>query len=158
MSERGLAIVVAIGNGRVIGKDGGLPWKIPEDLRFFKKTTLGHAVVMGRKTFEEVGKPLPERRNIVVSSTLPPREGIEIVRSLDEALELAWQRDPEPRVIGGAGIYEAALSRATKVFITWIDRDVEGDTFFPPFDPSQFRETERRAGETPGVTFVTYER
>lgn len=156
-----LTLIAAVARNGVIGKGGGLPWKIPEDLAFFKRTTTGHAVIMGRRTFEEVGRPLPNRRNIVVSRraglTLP---GCEVAASLEEAIAAARTTDPDPFVIGGAEIYRAALGLgvATRMLVTEIDRDVEGDTWFPEFDRAVWRETERRAGDTPGVTFVTYER
>ncbi|MBI2388798.1 MAG: dihydrofolate reductase [Deltaproteobacteria bacterium] len=156
-----LALVVAVARNGVIGKDGGLPWRIPEDLRHFKRVTVGHAVIMGRKTWDSIGRPLPDRRNIVV--TRRPHElavpaGVEVAGSFDEALSLARRTDDEPRVIGGAELYRLALPCATRVFLTEVDRDVEGDAFLPPFDRSAFREAERRAGEDPTVTYVTLER
>ncbi len=153
-----LVLVLAIGKNDVIGKDGKIPWYLPEDLRHFRRATTGHAIIMGRKTWDEVGKPLPQRRNIVISRqpslTLP---GAEVVSTLEEAIALARTGDPEPRVIGGAQIFRLALPLATKILLTEVDRDTEGDTFFA-LDRSGFRETERRSGEEPGVTFVTLER
>ena len=154
-----VTLIAAVARNGVIGKDGGLPWKIPEDLAFFKRTTSGHAVIMGRRTFEEVGRPLPSRRNIVVSRQPGlVLQGCEVAPSLEEAIELAHTTDPDPFVIGGAEIYRAALGIADRMLITEIDRDVEGDTWFPPFDRAAWRETERRVGDTPGVTFVVYRR
>ena len=153
-----LVLVLAIGKNGVIGKDGKVPWYIPEDLKHFRRATTGHAIIMGRKTWDEVGKPLPHRRNIVVSRqpalTLP---GAEVVATLEEAIALARTTDPEPRVIGGAEIYRLAMPFATKILLTEVEREVEGDTYFH-LDRSGFRETERRAGEEPGVQFVTLER
>lgn len=156
-SEAGLALVVAIGEGGVIGKGGGLPWRIPEDLRHFKDVTTGHAILMGRKTHASIGRPLAGRRNIVVSRTADAFEGCELARSLEEAIALARTTDAEPRVIGGAQLYEEALPLATRIFLTEVRRAVEGDAFFR-FDRSGWRETSRRRAETEGVEFVTLER
>lgn len=154
-----LAIVVAVADGGVIGRDAGLPWHLPEDLRHFKDVTMGHAMIMGRKTFDSIGRALPGRTSIVVSRgtpTLP--EGVILARSFEEAVALARRTDAEPRVIGGASIYEAALPLTTRIFLTEIHRSVPGDTFFPPFDRAAFREIERRPGATEGVEFVTLAR
>jgi dihydrofolate reductase len=155
-----LVLVFAVSDDGVIGKDGKLPWRIPEDLRFFKNTTMGHAIIMGRKTWDEVGKPLPGRRNIVVSRTVTELPGAEMAESLEAAIALARQTDPEPRVIGGAAILTLALPYATKIYITEVHRKVEGDTFYH-LDRTGWRETERRRGAEPGsegVEFVTLER
>jgi len=154
-----LALIAAVARGGIIGKDGGLPWRIPEDMRHFKRTTLGHAVIAGRKTYESFGKPLVERRNIVVTRQRDLAfPGCEVVASLDEAMALARTTDPEPMVIGGGEIYRLAMPRITRMYLTYIDRDADGDVRFPDYDGSDFRELERRAGETPDVTFVTLER
>ena len=154
-----LVLVVAVAKNGIIGKAGKLPWRIPEDLRHFRRTTEGHAVIMGRKTWDEVGKPLPGRRNIVVSGQPGlVLEGAEIAASLDEAIALARQTDDEPFVIGGSTIFAAAMAVATKIYWTEVHREVEADTFFPPFDRTAWRETARRKGETEGVEFVTLER
>jgi dihydrofolate reductase len=157
---RPLELVVAMSRNRAIGKDGDLPWpRIPEDMKHFREITEGHAVIMGRKTYESMGKPLENRRNIIVSRT-PDLviEGCEVVASFSEAAQLARDTDGCPMVIGGAQIYEAALPRVTRIHLTEIDREVEGDTFFPPLVPGEWQESERRSGETPGITFVTLER
>jgi dihydrofolate reductase len=152
-----LTLIVAVADNGGIGLRGGLPWDVPEDVRHFKRATMGHAIIMGRRTWEEVGRPLPGRRNVVVSRDPSFRpEGAVVARSFDEALALARQTDEEPFVIGGAGIYAAALPLATRLLVTEIHREVEADTFFPAFDRSLWREAERRAGGTPGVEFVTY--
>jgi dihydrofolate reductase len=155
-----LGVVVAVARGGCIGKAGGLPWRYSEDLRHFRKITTGHAIVMGRKTYASIGRPLPERRNLVVSRTLleaPP--GVELYASFESALASARRSDPEPMVIGGAEIYALALPFATRLYLTEIDIDVEGcDSFFPAFDRSAFVEVERRAGEAPELSFVTLER
>lgn len=154
-----LIAVVAVADNGVMGKDGGLPWRIPEDLRHFKRETLGHAIIMGRRTWDERGKPLPGRRNIVVSRTVSALEGGEVARTLEEAVALARETDPEPRIVGGAELFRAAMPIITKWIITEIHRDVAGDTFLPEWDRSDFVETERRLGvETPDIEFVTWER
>jgi dihydrofolate reductase len=153
-----LCLVLAVAKNGVIGKDGQVPWHVPEDLKHFRLSTTGHAVIMGRKTWDEVGKPLPNRRNLVVSRKVDLRlDGAEVVPSLDEAIALARITDAEPRVIGGAEIYRQALPLATRVLLTEIQLEPEGDTFFT-LDRSGFRETERRAGEDPRAVFVTLER
>lgn len=147
-----LALIVAVTRNGVIGRAGGLPWHVPEDLKHFKKTTSGHAIIMGRKTHDSIGRALPKRRNIVVTRTGSTFEGCEAAGSLDEAIALARATDPCPFIIGGASLYLEALPIATALHLTTIDQDVEGDTFFPT-DLPDFEEVESRAGETPGVTF-----
>lgn len=154
-----LAMVVAIGDNGAIGKDGKVPWRIPEDLRHFKSVTMGHAIIMGRKTWDEVGRPLPGRRNMVISRQPGlALEGAEVFTTLDLAIEAARTTDAEPHIIGGSTIYEAAMPLATRIHLTEVHRSVEADTFFPPFDRSVWREVERRPAETEGVEFVTLER
>ena len=155
-----LVLVLALGIGGALGKDGKVPWRIPEDMKHFKAMTIGHAIIMGRRTWDECGKPLPERRNIVISRSLGDHDldGAEVVRSLEEALAKAKETDPEPRVIGGAQIYVAAVPLATKIYLTEVHRAAEADTFLH-LDRTGFRETERRAStESEGVEFVTLER
>lgn len=157
--RRTLGLVVAVARNRGIGKDNQLPWRLPEDLKRFKALTLGHAVIMGRATHESIGRPLPQRRNIVVSTTKSDFPGCERATSLAEALELAWQRDVMPLVIGGARLYAEALPLASHLFLTEVDRLVDADTFFPEFDRSRWREVKREAASTePDVTFVELER
>ena len=103
-------LVLAMSDNGIIGRDGKVPWHHPEDLKHFRVTTEGHAVVMGRKTYLEVGKPLPRRRNLVVSSLLPPSPGVEVFASLPTALSAAYETDDEPRVIGGKAPGEIAIS------------------------------------------------
>jgi dihydrofolate reductase len=159
-AHKSLALVVAVGEGGVIGKDGGLPWKIGEDLRHFKNVTMGHVMIMGRRTWDSIGRPLPGRTTFVVSRTAGLAiAGVEVFPYLDTALARAWELDPEPRIVGGAQVYAEALPRVTRIFLTEVKQAVPGgDTFFPPFDRSAFREVERRQGETEGVEFVTLER
>jgi len=147
-------------DARVIGRGGGLPWNIPEDLRHFKNVTLGHAVVMGRKTYDSVGKPLPKRRNIIVTRDASlRREGAEIAPTLEAALDLAYQTDEEPRILGGSQIYALALPLATRMIVTFVHRDVDGDTRFPPIAWSDWQEISRRKAESePDVEFVEFTR
>jgi dihydrofolate reductase len=144
-----LCLVFAMSDARVIGKGNGLPWRIPEDLKHFKNVTMGHAVISGRKTYDSVGKPLPGRRNIIVTRDASlKREGAEVVTSLDEALALAYQTDPEPIILGGSEIFALTLPIATKMIVTFVHRDVEGDAYFPPIDWSAWREVWRRPAVT----------
>lgn len=138
-----LSLIVAVGTSGVIGNEGGLPWRLPSDLAHFKKTTMGHSVVMGRKTFDSIGKPLPGRRNLVLSrSTAQFPSGVEGVRSPEEVLELC-AGDEEVFVIGGAEIYRHFIDRADRIFLTEVQGDFPGDTFFDPLDPERWNETSR---------------
>jgi dihydrofolate reductase len=153
-----LVFVVAIGRNGVIGKAGKVPWDIPEDRKHFRAMTMGHAILMGRKTYEETRRPLPGRRNIVISrSPGYSAPGCEVVATLEEAIALARTTDPEPRVIGGAEIYQLAMPLVTRIYLTEVDMDAEGDTVFR-LDRTGFVETERRSGQDPRVQYVTLER
>ena len=152
-----LAVVVAMSHRRVIGRAGTLPWHIPEDLKHFRRVTTGHAIIMGRKTYDSIGRALPDRRNIVVSRSPELRiPGCDVVSNLAGAIALARETDEEPRVIGGAVIFEEVLPSATKLFLTEIDREIDGDTFFPVFSRTSWRESERR--EVGDVAWLTLER
>lgn len=150
-----LALVVAMARNRGIGLGGALPWHLPEDLKRFKALTLGHALVMGRKTHQSIGRPLPGRRNIVVTRSGATFPGCETAASLGEALALARQTDALPMVIGGAELYAQALPQATHLYLTQVDRDVEADTFFPALDAHEWEEVGREV-VAPGVTFVEW--
>lgn len=128
-----LIAIAAMSGNRVIGRAGALPWHHPEDLRFFKRTTLGHPVLMGRATYESIGRPLPGRQNIVLSRTLAPREGITVIRDLAQ-LEQACPPDSTVFVIGGAQVYQALLPRCAELYLTLVRGAHEGDAFFPPFE------------------------
>jgi dihydrofolate reductase len=155
-----LALVVAMNRERLIGADGGLPWHIPEDLKHFKRTTMGHAILMGRVTWDSIGRPLPGRHNIVISRNQElVLKGADVVHSVEAAVALARaQGDSEPCIIGGATIYAAALPHVTTLHVTEVDRAAEGDTFFPALAEGEWEEVERRDGETPGVVFLTLKR
>ena len=124
---------------RVIGKDGDLPWRLPDDQRFFRRTTLGKPIIMGRKTFEEIGRPLPKRRNIVLSRRGLDAEGVEVATTLEAALALARSDAPgEAFIIGGAEIYSLALPMTDRLYMTLIDAELDGDTWFPDFDTTNW--------------------
>ena len=152
-----LALVVAMTSDRVIGLDGDMPWHIPEDLRHFRRVTMGHAIIMGRKTHESIGRALPGRQNIVVTRQPDLQlDGCDVVHGLNEAIALARQSgDDEPRVVGGGAIYALALPLATKLIVTEVDQSVRGDTFFPRYNPDRWKETHRKAGD--GVVYRTLE-
>ncbi len=129
-----LSMIVAHANGRIIGQDNQMPWHLPADLKYFKKTTLKKPVIMGRKTFESIGFPLPGRRNIVISrNSNYQADGVEIVPSVDAALALVTDVE-EIMVIGGGSIYKHCLKAAERLYITEIDLTVEGDTRFPDYN------------------------
>lgn len=133
-----VSLVVAMAENGVIGRDGGLPWRLPDDLKHFKRLTSGYTVIMGRKTFDEVGRPLPNRRNLVVSRNPGfAAEGITVAPSLDAALALA-AGESEVFVIGGGEIYRQALPRADRLHLTQVHAAVDGDTTFPAFDPAEW--------------------
>ncbi len=154
-----VSLVVARADNGVIGKDNALPWRIPADLKHFKRLTLGKPVVMGRRTFESIGKPLPGRENIVLTRDRGWRaEGVTVAGTLAEALA----GRAEAAIIGGAQVYADALPLATRVELTEVHATPEGDTLLAPFDPADWRETAREdhaaAGNTPAYSFVTLER
>lgn len=128
-----LIAIVAMSANRVIGREGKLPWHYPEDLKFFKRTTLGHPILMGRATFDSIGKPLPGRQNIVLSRTMPPREGVTVIRDIAELPQVCGEADAV-FVIGGARVFEDLLPRCDGLFLTYITKDYEGDVFLPAFE------------------------
>ncbi len=133
-----ISLSVAMDEDRVIGREGGMPWHLPADLKHFKQTTTGKPVIMGRRTFESIGKPLPERRNIVLSRSGFQAEGAESAGSLDEALELTKDEE-EIMIIGGADLFELALPKADRIYLTRIHGHFEGDTHFPPFNHDNWK-------------------
>jgi dihydrofolate reductase len=136
------SLVVAMARNRVIGRDNALPWRLPAELAHFKRVTMGHPIIMGRKTYESIGKPLPGRMNIVVSRnrgfTAP---GVTVVDSLESAYAAAGDAE-EVSIIGGTSLFEAALSTADCIHLTEVEADVEGDTWFPKFDRGEWTERE----------------
>ncbi len=156
-----VSLIAAVSDNGVIGKDNALPWRIPEDLKRFKALTTGHTIVMGRLTFESIGKALPRRRNIVLTSN-PSWSGEDADRahSLSDAVAMASvANETELFIIGGERVYRDALERADRVYLTRVSGDFEGDAFFPEFDLSQFDEVEKEehAGPPP-FAFVTLQR
>jgi dihydrofolate reductase len=135
-----ISLVVAASNNNAIGKDGKLLWNLPNDMKFFKNVTWGMPVVMGRKTFEALGKPLAGRKNIVITKQSSWKaEGTVVVKSLDDALFVAKQTDAkEIMVIGGGEIYKAFFSTANRIYITRVDAELEGDTYFPVISPKDW--------------------
>lgn len=150
-------LIAAVARNGVIGLQGQIPWRLPEDLRHFQALTMGHTVIMGRRTYESIGGPLPGRQNLVVSSKLQSGRGYGVVRTLQEGLALADDR--EIFIIGGAKLYEEALPLAEQLDLTLVDLEPWGDTYFPEVDWSQFAELDREqyTGK-PGYQFVTYGR
>ena len=129
-----LSMIVAHANNRVIGKNNDMPWHLPADLAYFKKTTLGKPIIMGRKTYQSIGRPLPGRKNIVISRDDNfQAEGVEVVNSVDAALALVVD-SAEVMVIGGGAIYQHCLAAAQRLYITHINADIDGDTHFPEYD------------------------
>ncbi len=159
----GISIIAALARNRAIGLGNGMPWRLPEDLKRFRRLTTGHAVIMGRKTFESIGTPLAGRNNIVITRSRdwnPP--GCVAVHSLEAALDAVGNSE-EAFVIGGAQIYALALPLARRLYLTEIERDFEGDAFFPQLDRSRWREVfrERHNSGGPGgfdYAFVEYRR
>jgi dihydrofolate reductase len=154
-----ITLVVALDAQRGIGVDNKLPWHLPEDLAHFKRVTLGHPIIMGRKTFDSIGRPLPKRRNIVVTRNADWRhEGVDAVTSLQDAIALTG--DEPASIIGGAQIFNESMALADRMIVTEIAHTFECDTFFPPIDPSQWTETAREThhSEANGYdyAFVTY--
>jgi len=160
----GVTLVVAVAENGVIGKDGALPWRIPEDLKRFKALTMGRPVIMGRKTWESLPKkPLPGRRNIVVTRNAAfEAEGATVAPSFGDALAIAQSENPDSiMVIGGAEIFAAALPLAQRIELTEVAASPAGDAFMPPLDRAQWRETTRAAHSSAdglNYSFVTLER
>jgi len=135
-----LSIVVAMDENRLIGKDNQLPWHLPADLAYFKKITTGKSILMGRKTYDSIGRPLPNRRNIVISRNLKTLiTGCEVVSSIDEALSITKDED-EVMVIGGASLCEQLLHRVNRLYITKIEGKFDGDVYFPEYKESDWRQ------------------
>ena len=135
-----IALIAALAENRVIGRHNQLPWRISADLKHFKALTMGKPVVMGRKTWESIGRPLPGRENIVVTrDTGYQAQGCQVVHSIEEAFQLTNKSD-EVMIIGGAGLYQQTLEHADRLYLTRVRAEVEGDTRFPEIDPQQWRE------------------
>lgn len=161
MGRPRISIIAAMARNHVIGIENRLPWRLPEDLRHFKALTTGHHILMGRKTYESLGKPLPGRTSVVISRS----EGLQlpgciVVNSIEEAVG-ACDGDDEIFFIGGAELYRQALNYADRIYLTEIRADFEGDAWFPEFDPNQWQETERKPCQSESglaCDFVVYDR
>jgi len=145
MSNIKCQIIACFSKNRIIGKKGKLPWDFSDDLARFKKVTMGHSLIMGRKTFESIRKPLCGRKIIILSHNKNfSVAGCEVVGSFKEAIELAIKTDINPIICGGTEIYKIAIPLATKMYLTEIQREISGDTFFPIFDEAEWQETDRQ--------------
>lgn len=158
-----ISIIAAMSDNGVIGRENELPWHLPKDLKHFKKITMGKPVIMGRKTFESIGKkPLKGRQNIILTSDRKyTAKGVDVAHSLDQALEIAGDAE-EVMIAGGAAVYKAALPVTDKMYLTFLHEKFEGDTRFPDIDPTAWKEVEREDYEQNGhpyaFSFVTYRR
>lgn len=158
-----ITLVVAIAENNAIGKNNQLLWHLPADLKHFKQITSGHTIIMGRKTYDSIGKPLPNRRNIVITRQNDLKlEGVEVVGSLNDAVALCTT-ESEVFVIGGAEIYKSALPLAQKIYLTTVHQSFDADAFFPEIDREQWTETEKESHSPDeknafSYTFSTLER
>ena len=155
-----ISLIVAMASNRVIGNKGGIPWKIPGEQKMFKKITMGHTMIMGRRTYESIGRPLPGRTNIVITSQpnyLAP--GCTVVHDLDSAFKSCAPGESEAFIIGGGHLYHETIAVADRIYLTLIPREIHGDTFFPEFSESDFEIIE--SGFFEGIEpyhFYIYER
>lgn len=155
-----IALIVAMSKNRVIGNKGSIPWHLPDDFKHFKDLTSGHTVIMGRKTFESIGRPLPDRKNIIVTSQAEySAPGCEVATSLISAI----QANPEAFIIGGESLYKESLPIADKVYLTEVETTCEGDTFFPEISDTEWKLIEEEfhandAKHSYAFTFKTYDR
>ena len=148
-----ISLIVAHDKNRVIGYENKMPWHLPGDLQYFKDMTMGKPIIMGRKTFESIGRPLPGRRNIVITrNDAYSAQGIETVSSLDAALALV-KDVPEIMIIGGAQIFEQAMPMADKLYVTLIDQEFKGDTYFPRYDGWRLTSSQQAIDSGIGYSF-----
>ena len=157
MALSSLSLIVAIAKNRVIGHQNKMPWHLPAELQYFKRITMGHPIIMGRKTFESIGRPLPGRQNIVVTRNAGfAASGVDVVHSVDAAIGICAQ--PNAFIIGGATLYSEALAYADKLYITEVDAMPEGDTFFPVINQADWQEVsrERREADEKNMFAVDY--
>ena len=158
-----ISLIAAMDKNRVIGKGGKLPWNLPADMKYFKDKTLGKPIIMGRKTYESLGKPLPNRTNIIITRDRDYKaEGCIVVHSAEEALKAA-EGNEEVMIIGGSQIYKELLPKTNRMYLTIVDADFEGDTFFPDYDVKEWKETayeehERDAENQYNYTFLILEK
>jgi len=157
-----ISLIAAMDKNRLIGANNGLPWHLPADFSHFKKVTMNKPIVMGRKTFESIGKPLPGRQNIVISRSGFSAQGVTVVDSIDAALAAAKNAD-EIMIIGGASFYKQMIDRADRMYLTYVDAECEGDAWFPEFNLDDWRVVSERqylADEKNNYNFkiITYQR
>ena len=151
-----MILIAAIATNGVIGHANGIPWRFSEELRHFRKLTLGHTLIMGRRTYASIGRPLPGRRTVIVSRTLGEAEGFDVCPDLRSAIRQAESYGTEVFVAGGASIYRQALPLADALYLSFVDVECEGDAFFPDFDEDEWEVTRRESHRA--FTFVVYER
>jgi dihydrofolate reductase len=157
-----ITIVVAIAQNHAIGKNNQLLWNLPKDLKHFKDITTGHTVIMGRKTYDSVGKPLPKRRNIIITRQDIAIEGCEVVPSIEDALALCADEE-EVFIVGGAEIYRQSMHLTNRIYLTIVKKDFEADSFFPPIDDKEWKTIEKEDFEPDEknplpLSFITLER
>lgn len=158
-----VSLIAAMAENRVIGANNGLPWRLPADLKHFRRLTTGHHIIMGRRNYESIGKPLPDRTNIVVTRNTGYRApGCLVRNSIEEALATV-RNDSEVFIIGGAEIYRQVLDRADRLYLTLIHASIQGDTYFPEFDGHLWQEISRESHAADEInphayTFLTYAR
>jgi len=151
-----VALIAAMAKNRVIGKAGKIPWNLPEDMAHFRELTMGHVIVMGRRTYEEIGHPLPGRRTYLISSTMQVEdENCHTVLSLQEVLKR--EKDNDIFICGGAMLYREGMEVADRLYMTEIDQEIEGDTYFPEINLDQFEVVDRQE-QSGGFAFVEYRR
>ena len=158
-----IIIIAALGKKKQLGLKGKIPWFIKEDLQQFKKRTLGHTVLMGRKTYESIGAPLQKRQNIIISSNMPDQEGLTIFQNLTQAIShIKQQGEKKLFICGGAQIYKEALTLANQMYLSFVDYNGEADVFFPDFDHNKWQEILRtkkeKTSQHPTWEFVAYNR
>ncbi|MCC3357084.1 dihydrofolate reductase [Bacillus sp. REN16] len=159
-----ISLLLAMDKNQLIGKDNDLPWRLPADLAYFKRVTMGHAIIMGRKTYDSIGRPLPGRENIIVTrDTSYKAEGCKVIHSIDEIVKLREETDQELFVIGGAEIFKMILPYSDRLYITEIEEEFEGDTYFPAFNKNEWKVISKEKGikdeKNPyDYTFIVYEK
>ncbi|WP_077618507.1 dihydrofolate reductase [Bacillus sinesaloumensis] len=142
-----ISLLVAMDKNRLIGKDNDLPWRLPADLAYFKRVTMGHPIIMGRKTYDSIGRPLPGRENIIVTrDTSYKMEGCKVIHSIEEIVKMRKESEQELFVIGGAEIFKEILPYSDRLYITEIEEEFEGDTYFPAFDKSEWKIISKEQG------------
>jgi dihydrofolate reductase len=159
-----ISLLVAMDKNQLIGKDNDLPWRLPADLAYFKRVTMGHPIIMGRKTYDSIGRPLPGRENIIVTrDTSYEAEGCKVIHSIEEIVKMNEQTDQELFVIGGAEIFKEILPHSDRLYITEINEEFDGDTYFPAFDKAEWKVISEEQGikdeKNPyDYTFLVYEK